>query len=342
MIENIASSLLMELPERVLDSYELKQNILESRFNYWLIESDNNKIEIRRYKGDFFCLQEALKWQKYLALRSNTIVPELIETRDNNDFVDFNGDLFYVTRWVKKDEFKPEDVTHLQYAGIGLGILHRLSNEYKTSQMKSTVEILSPGRIQDGLAHLIKYYNEFKQRRSYSDFERIYLENFSFIYDQGQEALQKIVMAGYGAKLQENTQMLLNSFIKNKLAIVNEKLMFTDLCGWTLGTKTMDLALFINSYLPLHKWNIVLLRQLLDSYEQENGLDQQDRQLLMAQLRFPYRFWFYAYQFDKKLQNVDVLIKKLKLYIYESHMRDSCLDQMESWLWREENENSDR
>lgn len=332
----------MELPERVLDSYGLKHNMLGSGLNYWLIENDDKKIEIRRYEGECFNLQEALKWQKYLALRSNTIVPELVETRDNKDFVDFNENLFYATRWVKKDEFKPEDITCLQYAGIGLGILHRLSNEYKMSQIKSTVELLSPSKIQDGLTQLIKYYNEFKQRRSCSDFERIYLENFSFIYDQGQEALQKIVMVGYEAKLQENTQMLLNSFIKNKLAIVNEKLMFTDLCGWTLGTKTMDLSLFINSYLPLHKWDVVLLKQFLYSYEQENGLDQQDRQLLMAQLRFPYRFWFYAYQFDKKLQNIEVLVKKLKLYVSESHMRDSCLDKMESWLWREENENSDR
>lgn len=342
MNKKTAFSLMSKFPEKLMDLYELKMSSLENGESYWFLENEDNKVEIKSSDVDHTRLRQAIEWQKFLSASKKKVVSELAKTKNKQDYADIDGRLYYLIISKNQEEFRPEKIDHLLTAVQSLGILHHFSAGFKLTIMNDKEEMLTPGKIQEGLADLIRYYNRFKQQRSNSDFERIYTENFSFFYDQGQETLERMVMAGYDTRLQKNTQMLINSFSKNNLAIVDESVIFIDLCSWTIGTKTMDLASFLNSYLPLHKWDPALMKQLLDGYEKESGLDQGDRQMLLALLRFPYRFWFYVCQYQHGMRNVPVLTKKLRSYIYESSLRDYCLDTMEGWLWREENENSDR
>jgi hypothetical protein len=198
--------------------------------------------------------------------------------------------------------------------------------------------ILWPRIIQERLADLIWFYNRFKEHRKKTDFERIYLEHFSFIYDQGQECLENMIMGGYDVRIKERSQILVNTFLKQNLVVVNNDLVFLDLCKWTLGQEIMDLTLFFNSFLSQHKWDTVLMRKLLYRYEESNSLNHQDRHFLLGLLRFPYRLWLYAYQYYNNIKSVSELTRKLELYIYESYLRDLCLDDMDSWLWGDENE----
>lgn len=333
---------LTKLPQTLSDIYELKMNNLENSEGNWFLENGDSKVEIKSIEGDYARFRQAIEWQRFLSEEKKTIVPELVRTKNKQDYAEIEGRLYFVIIASEKGEFKPENPTHLLKAAKSLGVLHRLSAGFILPIMHGKEEMLTPGKIQEGLADLIRYYNRFKRQRSNSDFERIYTENFSFFYDQGQETLERMVMSGYNIRLQKDRQMLVNSFLKNNLAIVDNSAIFTELGNWTMGTKTMDFALLLNSYLPLYKWDPALMKQLLDCYEKESGLDQEDRQMLLAFLRFPYRFWFYVCQYQQGMRNVSVLTKKLRNYIYESSLRDYCLDQMEGWLWREENENSGR
>ncbi|PKM89096.1 MAG: hypothetical protein CVU87_06045 [Firmicutes bacterium HGW-Firmicutes-12] len=315
---------------------------MERRGFAWYIESNDKSIDIRKQEGDSLRLITALEWSKYISGKRKGIVPEIVQTTDKQDYVVIDNSLYYATLHLPNEEFKSDNQTHLLYAINSLAHIHRLSCEFEVKLAVDTETILWPRIIQEKLASLIWCYNRFKEHRKKTDFERIFLENFSFIYDQGQECLENMIMGGYNVRIQERSQILINSFLKQNLAVVNNELIFLDLCRWTLGPVIMDIILFLNSFLSKHKWDVVLFRKLLNTYEEHNSLNQQDKHFLLGLLRFPYRLWLYAYQYNNHVQSVPELTQKLELYMYESYYRDRCLDDMDSWLWGDENEKPNR
>ncbi|MDX9872002.1 MAG: hypothetical protein RBT41_06260 [Clostridia bacterium] len=333
MEERQGDSSIDEIMEQILAAYSLTADKISRQGDGWWIVSGAKMLEIRRFKGETDRLQTALSWQRHLQKKRRGLVPEVLPAQGGQDYLAVEGHVYYVLVRAEDDSFLSSEPAHLVLAVKSLADLHASSRGYQTAGHKEA--LLGPQIIQNRLTSLIWYYKNFRSCRQKSDFAGIYTEYFSFIYDQGQESLQKMVAGGYENKMKERAQILLNTFCPASLAVRGEGVSFLELNKWTIGLEVMDLALFLSSFLPRYKWDAALTLQLLENYEVQNKLAYQEKQLLLAFLRFPYRFWLYAYQYYNRIVSAPELARKLENYIYESYLRDKCLDGLDNWLWRD-------
>lgn len=319
--------------ELLLSAYHLAPDNIIAREDGWMLECGQRLYVLHSLKGETFRWQTALGWQRSLQEKRKGLVPEVLLSTSGQDHISIEGSTYYLMASGAYEGFLSDNTAHLEAAAKSLASLHALSRDYQATV--HTEDLLGPKMIQNRLASLIWYYKNFKACRQKSEFAGIYTEHFSFIYDQGQESLEKMVLGGYEAAMKERSQILLNSFCPRRLGIAGEEAVFLELDRWTIGLEVMDLALLLNSFLPRYKWDASLTLRLLEGYESSHKLQEQDKHLLLALLRFPYRFWLYAWQYYNRVMSAPELTRKLENYIYESFLRDKCLDGLDNWLWRD-------
>lgn len=323
-----------DLPMQVLAEYGLEPESQHKQFNKWLLDCGQEKLAVWEYQGNQERLEGALGWQEYLNMRGASMVLPLLKTKKGKLFYRYTDTFFYVTSWQGGKEFDNNDKDHLLACVRGLGENHKSSLQYQERNQPDNILPL-PCLIQDKLVDLLVFSQYIKENKPRTDFERIYLEGYYLFYNQGQEAVQHMVMAGCGLNNRNDNNYLINSFLHSDIFFVDGKVKFTNLTRWKEGPATMDLALFLNSYMPLFRWDSDLMREILREYQVNMVLGDYDKHLLMAQLRFPNRYWLYVYKYLKGDGEPEELTHKLKIYLAEYQWRDRCLDQMHSWLWEE-------
>jgi len=321
-------------------SYGLEAQSCEKRDGVWRVECGRGAFAVREYNGDDGRLEPALDWQNFLAAQGCRGVPSVIKTKGGQNWTKYEGKTYYVTAWAVQQEFNPQTGEHLLAAVEQLGVIHRLSRDYSRDRQGRldrwhADKLIWPVAMQKRLSEILGFDRCIRSRRLRTDFERVFAENCRPFYRQGQEALQELVVGGFAAELPENGHPLVNSFLKRNMGVNKEVAVYVDLTRWALGPPAMDLALFLNSFLPLHKWDCSLVGSLLETYEQNNALPVRERSLLVPLLRFPWRFWLYARQYADRTENPAALTAKLASYIDETRWREKCLESLDGWVWRE-------
>lgn len=309
------------LPSQVLSSYELKIKSAERKsLNSWLLNTS---------QGDFLLrvLPDQSKQVKTIELHLQQGIANLFpleKTRSGKTYEKAEGKLYYLTYYREGNYFKGENISHLRLAAKSLALLHRQTQGWGKEEGNKKSSWLTVK--QNMLKVLLSYLHYLKQNKILTDFERLFMENFDFFYNQGQESLEHMVLAG------QEEAFIINNLLPENLTVFDDKLFFLDVANWSTGPQVLDLSLLINSYLPLHRWDLDLSKELIVQYHRENPLDQKARFFLLAQLRFPRRYWLYSRQYFSGQLSSDELAPRLKSYILECYWRDNCLDQLENWL----------
>lgn len=325
------------LPAELFDLYDIKPLTCKKQENVWKLESEGEAYRVSECPDNTEKLEQALEWQEYLIKRGFTGVLRLVKNSLGQFYVKLNGKVYRLEAYPAQEPFDENSKEHLLLVAEGLGKLHALTREYSIKTTNNSAARSWSGIYQERLTELLTFFTVLRQERAGNDFERLYVENFDFLYSQGQEALQKMTMAKCRIEASEKNEILLvNSFSPSHLAICGQKALFLNLQEWDIGLNVNDLALFINSYLPLHGWNQELLSNILERYGQNRPLSTCEKNFLWAHLRFPSRYWFYTYRYVNDLKSGADLTLLLKSYVHECYRRDRCLDSLSTWLWEEE------
>lgn len=327
------------LPAELFALYGIKPLTCCKQGNTWRVECAEGIYLVSECLGDAEKLEKGLEWQDYLTKRGFTGVLTPVKKSPDQSYVKLNGKAYRIEMYPPHDAFDGKIVEHLVLVAEGLGKMHALSKEYPINTVGSCADRSWSGIYQTRLTELLSFFTMLRQDRARNDFERIYAEGFDFLYSQGQEALQKMTMAKCRIEAAvKNDIMLVNSFSPSQLAIRNKQALFLNILEWDTGLNVNDLALFINSYLPLHGWKRELLGMILERYCESRPLSTCEKNFLWAHLRFPNRCWFYTYRYVNAadMKNVSELTQLLKSYLQECYRRDCCLDSLSAWLWEEE------
>ena len=325
------------LPGQLLTYYELNPCSVKRRGNYWLIDSGKGKYLVAEYHGKTDLLSVVLDWQNHLYTNGCGQVLQIMKAKNGKEYIELEDRVFYIALCpqtllsLETGIFQGQQVAHLLAAVTALAKFHGYSNGYLPDAARE-INIFWPGIIQDRLTELIVCKQVMNKNKFKTDFERIFLESFDFLYDQGQESLQNMILAGYGSKPELQKSMLINSFLAGDIFVDNDEVIFLNLSKWETGPAVMDLSLFLNSYMPQHRWKKELLCELIEQFTKYKELTGEERHFLLAQLRFPSRYWLYAYQYCNVQEDVREFAEKLKFYRQECYWRDLCLDSIEGWL----------
>lgn len=299
----------------------------------WQVTTANGDVLIKEYQGELTNLQERLSWYDYLRKNGVWAVPELLHTEEQALIKEAGNSYYYAWHVPQGEPFSGRNADHLVAVVRAMAKLH--SKAISFEEKKRATEIVEwqwPIQVQARLRDLLFFAHKMAERRLADDFQKVFLENFDFIYDQGQEAVQKIILANCKDSCQDQFIHLLASFLPEDIIVKENQAILAPNVLWVRGPKVQDLADFLRNYMGLHGWDPQLTYQLIQLYQEHNPLCMVEKFLLLSLMRFPARFWLYSCQYQKQNKSVTELTSKLINLIYEIRLRDHCLDKLDSLL----------
>lgn len=320
------------LPAEILSAFKLEPTTASgNKGGAWNLTTMAGDIMLKEEHGNLAELQERLSWQQYLRDNGIKSVPELL-MNTQGELISKAGESYYYG-WVcpQGEPFFGKEKEHLYSAITTLAKVHAISGSYE-QERNLPQKCDWPLQIQARLTDLLVVYHQLAEHRLKDDFQRIFIENFDLIYDQGQEAVQKMVLANCMSTKQGNIINLIDNFLPENLLINEEKAIFCSLSSRNRGPRVLDLASFLRGYLGEHCWDFDLLNSLVQCYNEISPLNTEEKQFFLSIMRFPARFWLYSRDYLLREKGVPELTAKLANLIYETHLRDRCLDSLDSLL----------
>lgn len=310
--------------------YNKKFQSVRQLYSCWLLEGDGGKYALWDYgtaekERD---LEGALQCLEYLNMHSRNL-PRLLKTADNKRSFSKDGKNFFLSSFPEGQSIEGTNTPDVAFLAARLLEIHEKSRSW-TGMTGSRDWRDSVPNLQRILFDLLQYKIVLEKKRFHTDFELMFLENFDYLYNQGQESLENMTLAGVYSP-QRAAVFLVNSFTPGFIFAGDGYCQFADLHRISFGSRINDLAMFLNSFMPAFGWDIRILVNVINNYKGNQDLSTAERHILIAQLRFPSRFWLYAYQYLHGVVSVP-LENLLKEYIFEWRLRDKALDEVESWL----------
>jgi len=337
------------LPDQVLLEYVLEIDDGEVVFkdretikNCWRIKSTNSNYAIWEYQGNLGLLQELLEWRKLLAEKGFTDFLHFYKTKSEKNFVQVKQNGYYVTTWPAEGYafFAPEKRSGLTKVVEALSRL-RTAGKLLAKKKDTQTEYLERAEVywlkayQERLTELLIFYCYLQEKRLANDFERLYVENFEDFYERGQQAIQRMVLASSSSDNSGEEGFLIGNFLPENMLETETSIIFLNTAYGFKGLPIHDLSLFLKMYLPLQKWDEELALNLLTRYQEKSTLDNQEKNLFLAQLSFPGRFCIYTQKYLDGTGEVSELAADFQKYLYEIYWHDRCLEKLENRLWGE-------
>lgn len=323
-----------ELIKKTEEVYNIKGSSYDKKDNKILIIDGAKTYILWEYLGKKNKLAKALKYQEYLYKEGCRAMLPVLKNKEGELYIEFSEKFFFLTENYEGEELNNSSCSDLIKVANALGGIHLKSQKIKEVKLDKDCFIW-PKHIQGRLADLLVYYKYIREQGAQTDFERLYVESFNELYNQGQDAVEHMVLASYGQQWEEEEGICINNVLKSNIIISQDGPLFLDLTQITYGPIINDFALLTKSYMPAFAWDISCLKRLIREYDKRNPLNDFEKHFLLAQLRFPSRYWLYAYRYFSKNGNTLDLTKRLKVYIKDYAKRDLCLDYLEKWLWGE-------
>jgi len=323
-------------PSEVLQKYKINVTEGKKENKFWLIKSREKSYAAWEYTSNIEILEMSLKWQDYLRQNGFTKILPYVKTATGENYVKVNKKNYYITEFIEGkplDFQRREDLLELART---LAEIYACSRNFEYEKIGEK-EISWLKIKQDRLTELLFFYQYLSDKKLINDYERLYMENFKTYYNRGQEAIEKMVMAGYNPSNKAQTIVLMGNFLEENIVKINSDLMFLHATSCIKGPMIMDLSLLLCMCLPKHKWDWELAKDIIMEYQKKVQLNMNEKYMLLAQLYFPRRFWMYSYRYFKGDGELNNITEKLKKYLYETYWQDKCLNKLENWMLEEEN-----
>jgi CotS family spore coat protein len=330
------------LVSKILSAYPaqlgLKEKTAEKEDDHWLLKGARQSFALWEYQEESRKLALALEWQEHLSKHGCPGVLSVQKTKDGKVFLPQGEGYYYLTPWVEGTPVEMSNKATLLAVTELLAAIHE--NPVNNESPPKVAPPLSWLKVrQDRLAELWQVYYLFQESGAGNDFARLYLENFPDVYQRGQEALEKMVLAGVELSPNSSEGLLVGNIEAENFRESKEGVFLLRTTHWRTGPVLGDLALFLKMYLPLYRWDDQVARDVITHYQERLPLSTGEKYFLLAFLAFPNRFLLYTQQYfcteQNGAANMAGLTEKLQNFLYELAWQEQCLASLEQWLWGE-------
>ncbi|MGI6605665.1 MAG: hypothetical protein ACOX2X_01170 [Peptococcia bacterium] len=347
------------LVSKILSAYPTELGLMdktaEKEDDHWLVKGAEQSFALWEYQKKREKLARAIEWQEYLSKQGCTGILPVQKTKDGKLFLDQGEGYYYLTPWGEGTTVDMSNKATLLTVAEVLAAIHEKNGGHRTehngaqNQLADLVNNEYPPKVaqplswitvrQERLAELWQANHLLQETGAGNDFERLYLENFPDVYQRGQEALEKMVLAGAELLPDSAEGILVGNLRAENFRQVKQGVVLLRTTHWRTGPVIGDLALFLKMYLPLHRWDDQMARDIIAHYQERLPLSTGEKYFLLAFLAFPNRFLLYTQQYFGEEQNcaahIAGLTEKMENFLYELAWQEQCLDILEQWLWGE-------
>jgi len=291
-------------------------------------------VSVGRLEGVFQAIE-------YLREKGFENTAKFIKTRNRKPYVIKSDGIYYLTDWFGENEVDFKDIKQLRILAEQLAELHNSSQGFINSSMGRIINCKLEKWVeihQQRCIDLLNFKNLVEKKINKQDFDYLFLEAVQYYYDQGQQALEFLVISDYLKKLESCKSQggfTYNNYNKNSLRITNDgNIYFIDFLKISREFLIFDIGRLLRKIMPLHKWKVKVAQEVILNYHKNRAISESDKQLLIAYLYFPYNFLVYTNdhyhkQSNKFSQDNTVILRKI---IREDQKRERFLIEFTKFL----------
>lgn len=260
---------------------------------------------------------------------------EQIEVNKSGEAVtidELSEERYILKEYIGGVELNVNHEKELNEAAVLLARYHRISEEIQLNEMEYSLSSVEGVREEKERHYreLIKAKNYMRSRKKKNEFERVYLNHCDQMIQIAKESL--LLLEKNDEVIKKETKYCICHGDYNQHNILS-----TDL-GWRIinfenferNWCVLDLANFLRKMQEKNDWEISIGSGILEAYEKERPLEEEEWEKLYALLLFPEKFWKVTnhYMNSRKSWISQRDIEKLKKVIEQEAKRQGFVENL--------------
>ncbi|SHI51664.1 CotS family spore coat protein [Lutispora thermophila] len=222
---------------------------------------------------------------------------------DGSLFYEYDGEKYYLTRWVDGRELDYQNPIDLKSATHLLSKFHKASQGFDMSMVPDSRNLL--GKWPQNFKDRILEMNEMKFRallkKGRADFDRIYLEYVDMCLGDAHEALEILINSPYEelvSKAKEDNGFIHHDYAHhNLIQSFDGKLYVLDFDYCAVDIRIHDVGSLIIRNMKKTGWDIDKALYIIECYDRESPISNDELKVLIPFFLFPQDFWQISRQY---------------------------------------------
>lgn len=325
----------LDVKNIIENNYKLKILGVEKVKNTFKIRSENGDYCIKIIKYEFEHFNFILSAINHLQKRGFRKIPQIIKTKDNNEFIKIGGSYAYLTEWVKSRLSNYSDVYELSKITEKLGDFHKCSEQFVINKsMNPRIGWFSWINVFETRCNeILDFKKRINQKAYQSQVDKIYLSAVDSELKRGKRAIEDLKSDKYMNIMEK--QVMKRGFCHhdfahhNVLIDTNEEINVIDFDYCILDSYLHDLSSLMIRTMKGGKWNNDTANIILNSYSKSNNIYDEELKLMKSFIRFPQEFWQRGLQcyWEQQPWGDEFLEDKIRKYLVDVEEREIFLEK---------------
>ncbi len=320
---------LLEKLREVYENYDFEvEKIIRGRGGYILYTSKGLKL-LREYDGSVGKLDLEAKIKKGLKEDGFLHVDAPILTKEE-EFLSFDKyqNAYTLKEYYDGKECNLKNVEDMKIAAGNLARLHQSFSKINDLWERKEWEPLSLV-MQRRNQECKRVKNYIRSLNAKNEFEKLFLANVDYFYEQGEETKQRLSRLEQTYK-EECEGICHGEYNQHNIVWVETRWQIINFENFVYNWCIMDLANFLRKMQEKNEWDIHVGNELLESYTKVRKLSAIEKEKLYGLLLFPEKFWKVANHYMNSRKNwvSEKDIEKLKKVIEQEAKRMKYLQNL--------------
>lgn len=321
---------ILELKNIIENDYLIKVVSLEKVKNTFKIKGEDGDYCIKIIKYDYEHFIFILSAINHLQKRGFNKIPEIIKTKDMNQFTNIMGNYSYLTKWVESRISDYDDRYDLERVSEKLGEFHKCSEGFILNKnMKPRIGWFSWINVfETRCSEILDFKQRINQKVHKSQFDKIYLSAIDSELERGKRAISDLKSEKYKKIMMKDVMkrgFCHHDYANHNILIdKNQDINIIDFDYCILDTHLHDLASLMIRAMKGGKWSIDTANLILKNYSKSNIVYEEELNLIKSFMRFPQEFWQRGLQcyWEQQPWGEEVIENKIIKYLDDIEKRE--------------------
>ena len=276
--------------KKVFEQYEFDVKSRYRTRGAWVLDTNLGVKLLREYEqiSRHFYLENRIK--DHLKKRGMNHLDFVVPNREGEPITEIeNSGKYVITDWFYGEECDLKNQAGLFLASKNLASIHRCLEDFAGTEEETKDEDSSERFIRHN-REMKRIYTYMRNKKRKNEFEIFAMDCFHYFYEQGCEAEELLYHSPYNRRAgigdvchgEYNHHNVI--FSGDIVATCNfEKAFFAPVL--------MDLCYFLRKSMEKNNWDVSKGRSILEGYQSERKLSEEDIEFVYIQLLFPEKFW---------------------------------------------------
>ena len=322
------------IKNEIQDKYLIEIETREKVKNSYKIKTKDGDYGIKVIKYQYPHFYFILSAINHLKRRGFKKIPEIINTKDNLEYIVLGNNFAYLNKWIDSKSCNYKNFMELKLAAETLGEFHNCSQGFTLNcNMRPRIAWFSWIKVfETRCEEILDFKRRIYQKAYRSKFDEIYLKSIDEEIERGKRAIEEIKSNKYIELM--NKEVIKRGFCHhdyahhNVLISKSGDINIIDFDYCILDTHIHDLASLLIRTMKDGQWSNHSANIILNSYSNTHSLFDSELRLMKGFIRFPQGFWQIGLQYywEQQPWGENFLVDKLNKYLNDRNNREKFLE----------------